>query len=140
MAAFNRFQVFSENLAEKVHNLGADDIKLMLSNTAPSVSGDAVKADIVEIAGGNGYTAGGTTITITGSSQAAGTYSLVGNDVIFTATGGSIATFRYVVMYNNTPASPLDPLIGYYDYGSPVNLNDTDDLAVEFGTSILQVV
>ena len=40
------------------------------------------------------------------------------NDVTFTAAGGSIGPFRYVVLYNDTPTSPADPLIGWYDYGT----------------------
>ena len=56
MASFNKFNPFVEALAEKVHNLGSDTLKVMLSNTAPSAS-NAVKADITEISAGNGYTA-----------------------------------------------------------------------------------
>ncbi len=33
MAAFNKFNQFVEDLAEKVHNLGADTIKVLLTNT-----------------------------------------------------------------------------------------------------------
>lgn len=63
MAAFNKFQVFVENLAEKVHNLGADALRCLLSNVAP-VATNAVKADLTEITAANGYTAGGPTPTI----------------------------------------------------------------------------
>lgn len=38
MVAFNKFQVFVENVAEKVHNLGADTLKIALSNTAPNAT------------------------------------------------------------------------------------------------------
>ena len=110
MAAFQKFHVFVENLAEKVHNLGSDTLKVMLTNTAPSTS-NSVKADITEIAAGNGYTAGGATITVASSAQSGGTYKLNIADVTFTASGGSMAPFRYVVLYNDTPTSPADPLI-----------------------------
>ncbi len=136
MAAFNKFNAFVENAYEKVHDLGADTLKIMLTNVAP-VATNSVKADLTEIAAGNGYTAGGTAITITASSQTGGTYSLVGNDVVFTAAGGSIGPFRYAVMYNDTPTSPLDPLIGWWDYGSAVTLNDTETFTVDFGANIL---
>lgn len=131
MAVFTKFHCFAEHLAEKVHNLGSDTLKLMLSNTAPNSSTNTVKADITEIAAGNGYTAGGNTVTITSSAQSAGTYKLVGNDVVFTASGGSIGPFRYVVLYNDTPTSPADPLIGYWDYGSSITLADGETFTVD---------
>ena len=52
MAAFNKFNALTEDLAEKVHNLGSDTLKVMLTNTAPSAA-NAVKADIAEISAGN---------------------------------------------------------------------------------------
>src|SRR5690606_793226 len=125
MASFVKFQSFVEHLAEKVHNLGSDTLKILLTNDAPSVSADAVKGDLTsELSTGGGYTSGGETVTITGSSQTTGTYSLVGNDVVFTATSGGIGPFRYAVLYNDTPTSPADPLIGYWDYGQSVTLAD----------------
>lgn len=122
MAAFNKFNAFVENIAEKVHNLGADTLKVGLSNTAP-VATNSVFANITEIAAGNGYTAGGTATTISSSSQTSGTYKLVVTDVVFTASGGTIGPFRYTVFYNDTPTSPADPLIGWHDYGSSITLN-----------------
>ena len=138
MASFNKFNAFVEDVAEKVHNLGSDTLKVMLTNSAPSAS-NAVKADITEISAGNGYSAGGATVTVTASSQTSGTYKLVGNDVVFTASGGSIGPFRYVVLYNSTPAS--GNLIGYYDYGTSITLNSGETFTVDFdGTNgILQL-
>ena len=135
MAAFNKFNAFVENVAEKVHNLGADTLKVMLVNTAP-VATNAVKADLTDITAGNGYTAGGTAVTITASSQTSGTYSLVGNDVVFTASG-AVGPFRYAVLYNDTPTSPADPLIGWWDYGSSISLANGETFTVDFGASIL---
>jgi hypothetical protein len=131
MATFNKVNVFVENLAEKVHNLGSDTLKVMLTNTAPT-SASAVKADITEISAGNGYSAGGSSVTISSSAQTSGTYKLVLADVTFTASGGSIGPFRYVVLYNDTPTSPADPIIGYYDYGSSITLADTETFTVDF--------
>lgn len=122
MAAFNKFNAFVEHLAEKVHDLGADTLKVMLVNSPAPAATNSVKADLTEISAGNGYTAGGTQATTTSSSQTSGTYKLVLADVVFTAAGGSIASFRYPVLYNDTPTSPADPLIGWWDYGSAVTL------------------
>ncbi len=131
MATFNKFNIFVENLAEKVHNLGADTLKIMLTNTTP-VAGNAVKADVTEIAAANGYLAGGLPATIVASAQTSGTYKLTLGDVVFTAAGGAIGPFRYAVLYNDTPTSPADPLIGWYDYGSSITLLDTETLTVGF--------
>src|SRR5262249_53120043 len=101
MASFNKFNQFVEDLAKKVHNLDADTLKVALSNTAPSAS-NAVLADITEIAAGNGYGAGGASAAFVSGAQAGGTYKLVLSNATFTASGGSIATFRYAVLYNAT--------------------------------------
>jgi hypothetical protein len=131
MAAFNKFNQFVEDLAEKVHNLGSDTLKVLLTNTTPTAS-NAVKADLTEISAGNGYAAGGMQTAVAGSAQSSGTYKLTLNDVVFTAAGGSIGPFRYAVLYNDTPTSPADPLIGWYDYGSSITLADTETLTVDF--------
>lgn len=140
MATFNKFQAFVENVAEKVHNLGADTLKVMLTNTAP-VATNAVKADLTEISAGNGYTAGGTAASISSSSQSSGTYKLVLADVVFTAAGGSIGPFRYAVLYNDTPTSPADPLVGWWDYGSSITLADGESFTADFDgtTGVLQI-
>lgn len=134
MASFNKFNVFVENLAEKVHDLGADTLKIMLTNTAPAAT-NAIKADITEISAGNGYVAGGTQSTIASSSQTSGTYKLVLNDVVFTASGGTIGPFRYAILYNDTPTSPAKPLIGYYDYGSSITLQAGETFTVDYNAT-----
>lgn len=134
MAAYNKFNQFVEDLAEKVHNLGADTLKVALTNTAP-IAANSVFADITEIAVGNGYTAGGTATTITSSAQTTGTYKLVVSDVVFTAAGGSIGPFRYAVVYNDTPTSPADPLIAWFDYGSSITLLTGETFTADFDAS-----
>ncbi len=129
MAAFNKFNSFVEAVAEKVHNLGSDTLKVLLTNTAP-VATNTVKANLTEISAGNGYTAGGTAAAISSSAQTSGTYKLVLADVVFTAAGGSIGPFRYAVLYNDTATN--DELIGWYDYGSAITLADTETLTVDF--------
>lgn len=129
MATFNKFNAFVEDLAEKVHNLGSDTLRILLTNSAPSAS-NSVKGDLTEISAGNGYTAGGTAATTSSSAQTSGTYKLVLADVVFTASGGSIGPFRYAVLYNDTSTS--DSLIGYWDYGSSITLATTETFTVDF--------
>lgn len=126
MAVFNKFNSFVEAVAEKVHNLGSDTLKIMLTNTAP-VATNTVKANITEISAGNGYTAGGSQATQISSSQTSGVYSLALNPVVFTATG-AVGPFRYAVLYNDTASN--DELIGWYDYGSAITLANTETFTV----------
>jgi len=128
MATFSKFNSFVEALAEKVHNLGSDTLKVMLTNSAPSAT-NTVKANITEIAAGNGYTAGGTQAVISASSQTSGTYKLVLADVVFTASG-AVGPFRYVVLYNDTATN--DELIAYADYGSSISLANGETFTVDF--------
>jgi len=132
MATFNKFNSFVEAIAEKVHNLGADTLKVVLTNTVPNAT-DTQLSQITQISAGNGYATGGTQATQVSSAQASGTYKLVLNDVTFTASGGSIATFRYVVLYNDTATN--DELIGYYDYGTTLSITSGNSFTVDFDGS-----
>ena len=134
MATYNKFNVFVENVAEKVHNLESDTLKVMLTSTAP-VATNALFGDLTEISAGNGYTAGGTATSQSSSAQTSGTYKLVLADVVFTASGGTIGPFRYAVLYNATPTSPLKPLIAWWDYGSSITLNSGETFTVDFDGS-----
>lgn len=129
MATLSKFNSFVEAVAEKVHNLGSDTLKVMLTNSAPSAS-NTVKTDITDISAGNGYTAGGTAATISSSAQTSGTYKLVLADVVFTASGGSIGPFRYIVLYNDTATNK--ELIGYADYGSSITLATGETFTTDF--------
>lgn len=133
MAAFVKYNCFVENLAEKIHNLGADTLKVMLSNTAPVPGTHTVRADAGEIVAGNGYTSGGNACTITSSAQTGGTYKLVLADpATWVASGGAIGPFRYAILYNDTPTAPADPLIAYWDYGASISLNVGESFTVDF--------
>jgi hypothetical protein len=129
MATFNKFNSFVEAVAEKVHNLGSDVLKVALSNTLP-VATNTVLANITQIANGNGYTTGGTQASQVSSLQTAGTYKLTLNDVTFTATPGSIGPFQYVVLYNDTATN--DELIGWYDYGTALTVTAGNSFTVDF--------
>jgi hypothetical protein len=129
VAAFNKFNAFVADVYNKVHNLGADTLKVMLTNTAP-VATNAVKANITEIAAAFGYSAGGTAATLVSSTQTGGLYTLKLSNVTFTAAGGPIGPFRYAVLYNATPAP--GNLIGYYDYGSALTVTSGNSFQVRF--------
>jgi hypothetical protein len=140
MAAYNKFNSFVEDLAEKVHNLGADTLKVALTNSAP-VASNTVLANITQIAGSGGYTTGGATVTVSTSAQTSGTYKLVGSLASPTWTAsGAFGPFRYAVLYNSTAAS--SQLIGWWDYGSAITLasGDTFTITLDGTNGILQIV
>ena len=126
MAVFNKFDSFVEAVAEKVHNLGSDQLTIALTNTAP-VAGNSLLANITEITYTNLSTRN---LTTTASSQTSGLYKLVVSDITLTSTGGSTGPFRYVVVYNSTAAG--GPLVGYFDYGSSITLLSGESLTVDF--------
>ena len=118
-----------EAIAEKVHNLGSDTLKVALTNSAPTQS-NTVLANITEISYTN---CSARTLTVSSSAQSSGTYKLVIADLVLTASGGSVGPFRYVVVYNDTATN--DELIGYYDYGSSITLADGETLTLDFDGS-----
>jgi hypothetical protein len=134
MPAFNRINGFSEHLANGVHNLGSNQLKIALSNTAPSsestnptlLTVNAFLANVTQIS----YTdISSRNLTVTGSSQTAGVYKLSIQDLTLSFTG-TIAAFRYVYIYDDTAAS--DPLIGWYDYGSSLSFISGESLVIDF--------
>lgn len=128
MATYTKFQPFIEHLTEKVHNLGSDTLTVALTNSAPSAA-NSVLADITQISYTN---CSARALTISSSAQTSGTYKLVIADLVLTASGGSVGPFRYVVVYNDTPTSPADPLICYFDYGSSITLAAGETLTIDF--------
>lgn len=127
MATFNKFNAFVEHLAEAVHNLQSHQLVVALTNTAP-VATNSVRADLTEISYTN---LSSRNITTTSSAQTSGTYRLILTDLVLTATG-AVGPFRYVVIFNDTPTSPADPLIGWYDYGSSISLASGETFTIDF--------
>ena len=132
MATFNKFNAFVEHCTEGVHNLATGQLVIALTNTAPSAA-NSVLADITQITYTN---LPSRNVTTSSSSQSGGTYSLVCADLVLTASG-SVGPFRYAVLYNDTPTSPADPLIGYYDYGSSITMANGETFTVDFGANVL---
>lgn len=136
MAAFNKFECFVGDLGDKVHDLDGDTLKVYLTNNLPDTAADSIKGDLAGIAEQNGYAPADATGVW---AEAAGTGTLTGTDIVFTAAGGAFGPFRYAVLYNDTPAGPVDPLIGWWDYGSAISCNNGETFTVDFGASILTI-
>lgn len=133
MAAYNKFNQFVKDLVDGVYDWDAHTFKVLLTNTAP-VATNATRSALTELGAGNGYTSGGTATTIT-TSLATATAKVVGTDVVFTASGGTIGPFRYAVLYDDTPTAPADPTVAWWDYGSPITLADGETFTVDFDAS-----
>lgn len=144
MATFNKVNDFVLNA---VHNmdLASDQVVVALSNTAPgsessnpATDGNGVLANVTQVSYTN---LSSRSVTTSSSTQTSGTYKLVLADITLTSSGGSTGPFRYVYIYDDTVTSPADPLIGYYDYGSSLTLNDGDSLTVDFSAAngVLQI-
>jgi hypothetical protein len=126
MAAFNKFNSFVEAVAEKVHNLGSDTLTVALTNSAP-VNTNTQLSNITQISYTNLSSRVLTGVT---SSQSSGTYTLDANDLVLTASG-AVATFRYVVIYNDTATN--DELICWFDYGAGgVTLANNETFTIAF--------
>jgi len=127
-ASFQKFNSFTKAVNEKVHNLASDTLKVMLTNTAP-VATNSVYADLIDLATGGGYTAGGTVSAQVSSTQTSGTYKLVISNVVFSATTG-FGPFRYAVLYNDTATNK--ELIGFSDYGASISPGPSETFTVGF--------
>ena len=136
MAAFNKFQDFTEQLVRGKHDWDDHTFKIALTNTLPvssQVSLDTTTNHPSPTAGA-GYVAGGSATTIT-LSEVSGTTTVQGTQVVFTASGGSIGPFRYAILYNDSATDPVDALIGWWDYGSSITLSDSETFTVKFNNA-----
>ena len=135
MASFTKVNDFVVNLANAM-DLDSDTLKVALTNTDPTSGtnvvsdGNGVLANISEISYTN---LSSRTLANVTSTQTSGTYKLSADDLTLTASGGSVAAFRYIVVYNDTAAN--DPVIGYYDYGASLTLNDGDTFTIDIGSN-----
>ena len=135
MAVYNKFQGWIGYIGLGAINLNTDTISAYLTNATPSASADDVKADLAEIATGNGYT--GAEDSTNAYSESGGTGTLTATDIVITASGGSIGPFRYVVHFDDTVTSPvIDPLMCFHDYGSALTLADGESFTIDYGASL----
>lgn len=139
MATYVKYESGVEQIANKIMDVfgNQDTFKAAIHTDAPVVATDTILGNLTEIAGSNGYTTGGANITFN-STRTGGTITATAVDVTWTASGGNLGastTGRYLSIYDDTPTSPVDPLLMYYDYGSVFTVADTETLLLDFGAS-----
>lgn len=134
--SFNKFNSFVQNLAQANINLHSDALNVLLTDVAP-IETNSIKSDITEIAPGAGYTAGGAQMTLSSDGETGGIYKLILNGPTFTASGGSIAQFRYGVLYDLANGY----LIGWWDFGSEFNITSGNYFQVnaDMTNGVLQI-
>lgn len=138
MATAVVFDEFKRYLGEAVINLSTNTFKAALTNTAPNTGTNTVLADITQITAANGYTSGGATLaSVTWSETGAGSgiWRFNAADITFTASGGDIATHRYLVIYSDTPTSPADPLVCTVDRGSSAVITNGNTRTWDIGAN-----
>lgn len=135
MASYTKINSFVEKLAEKTFNLQSDTLTVALTNTAHTSTWSQL-SDLTQISYTN---CSSRVLTVSSSAQTSGTYKLVVNDLVLTASGGTVGAFRYVYIYDDTATN--DELICYFDYGSSITLQDGDTFTLDFdGTNgLLQI-
>ena len=129
-SAFNKFQPFIAAVHNGTHNLGTAQLVVALCAAAAApVATNGVLTDLTQISYTN---LSSRNVTTTSSTQSSGVYKLVCQDLLLTASG-AVATFRYVVLYNDTAAS--DNLICWWDYGADVTLANTETFNIDLDQS-----
>jgi hypothetical protein len=136
VASFVKVNRFVDHLTTGVHNFtsaGTAAMTVALSNTAPAseatnplTDAGGILSNVTQIA----YTGLSTRVfsTVT-KSLSAGTLTVDLSDLVLTANA-SVATFRYLYFFNDTPTSPADPLVCHYDHGSAVSMVNTDTYTI----------
>ena len=136
MADFAKFYTFIEEVFEAGHDFSSDTLKIALTNSAPTPATDTVLDTVTNHpppAAANGYEQ--KTVIVDASGQSGGTYTLaVTTDLVWTATAGGIGPFRYAILFNS---SKSDKLVGYWDYGSSITLNEGETFTWDVTASIL---
>lgn len=131
MAAFTFFDEFKKYLGDGTIDLDTHAFKAALTNTAPVTGTNTVLADITQIAATGGYAPVAlTSVTWAETGAGTGIWMFDSADVVFTATGADFAAARYLVIYDDTPTTPADPLVGLYDYGAAFTVTNGNSLTL----------
>ena len=137
MAALTFVNQLYEDLPHQVHGWDSDAITIALTTNAEApVVTDTILGNLTEIS----YTNLSARVpSVTTSEGTDGSYELIfdsGGSHVLTASG-TVATFRMFVLYNDTPSSPLNPLMGWYDYGSDISLLINETATVNWGANTI---
>jgi hypothetical protein len=135
MATFTFFDAW-KNVSGAGANLSSDSLKLSLCSAIPATSAAAASCLIGNCtkSTGGGYTDVTCTVSWTGTSTV--TLAIAAADPSWTASGTTMTGIQYVVLWDDTITTPnADPLIGFWDYGSSINLNVGETFTLDLNGS-----
>jgi hypothetical protein len=133
--AWKHYNKFKEYMADGSMDLDGDAFKvaLYLDTSNAATLTNSLKGDLTnEHAQQFGYLTGGDAVTRTWV-ESSGTVTFDSDDPTWTAAGGSIIC-RFAVLWDDTPASPLDPLVSYSlldNTPANVTVNDGNTLTIQ---------
>lgn len=135
------YNKWKEYMSDGTVDMDADTFKMALftsASNAATLTLDNFAALTNQVAGGNGYTAGGETLTTVTWNESSGTVTFDADNVVWTASGGSI-TARFAVIYDDTVATPVvDALVAYClmdNTPADVTATDGNTLTVQINAS-----
>ena len=144
MATFTKVNDWILNLSNSEADMNFDTLQFKLTNTAIASEVPIPTSDT------NGIAANGTDIAYTNytddmtvdrvletitSTQTAGVYTLDADDIVITASGGALATFQFLYLFNQTVATPVDPIMGIWDHGTTIDLADGESATITWNAS-----
>ena len=156
MATFTKINDFILNLPHGEFlfaNAGGNQLELALTNTAPvsetsdpTDTGNGILANLTELAGpytnysddlavDRNLTKANITSAISGAAGAAVWKLDYTADIIITASGGAMGTFRYIYLWDDDSTTPTDSLIGVWDHGSGITLASTETATLAWNAS-----
>jgi len=141
MATYTKIPDWTERLIESA-NLDTDNFSIALSNTAPAsessnptADGNGILANVTQIA----YTNYSDTLAVdrrlegTAGTSTGGVYKFDADNFTITASGGAIAGWRYLYVFDDTLTD--DPLVAVWDYGSTLGIADGDSAAININAA-----
>lgn len=133
-ATFTAIADMVEGMGNKEHDFDADTLQLAFSNTPPgseapnpTTTGNGILANVTQISynfWSDDLTVDRVLDSVTWN-EASGNTDLDAADFVITASGGTIATYQYMYLFNQSSTTPDDQLIGLWDFGSAISLADT---------------
>jgi hypothetical protein len=142
MATYTKYETFIQQFCDMlIDYFGTTHVyKALIHTDAPTVATDAnATTDLTQIAGSNGYTTNGNSITFN-STRTGGIVTATATDVVWTASGGNLGastTGRYVSYFDDNHATKQ--LVASWDYGTTFTIADTETLTLDFGVSLATV-